>query len=71
MASALNMRPAPIAAQLPKQPRCKVCEDFGVIPLAGHRRGCTLPEILANNMPCACEHGDGWREAFEVGNDND
>lgn len=65
MASAL-VKPAPVTAQRPKKPPCAICEDFGVIPLAGHVRGVTLPEILANNMPCACEHGDRWRDHFKL-----
>ena len=66
MASALNVRPAPVTAQRPKKPPCAICSDFGVVALAGHSRGGTLPEILANNMPCACPTGDTWREDFEL-----
>ena len=70
MASAL-MRPSPSPppATQPTATRpagCKICGDFGVIPLEGKPRGATLPEILANCMPCACPTGDTWREDFEL-----
>lgn len=52
--------------QPPRPAGCKICGDYGVIPLEGKPRGATIPEILANCMPCACKAGDTWREDFEL-----
>jgi hypothetical protein len=48
---------------IPARTRCEICGDSGSILIKGRpKRDRTVREILRDEMPCACEAGDKFRE---------